>query len=109
MFVSLFVLTIYSEKEDKVYLIKDITKLKNIFESKDILKIGYKQKKDYILLKQIGVQTKNLMFDIEIAGYLLNSNINKYTLEYLSEEYLKLDIATYLKNTEPEEKQLTIF
>ena len=49
------------------------------------------------------------MFDIEIAGYLLNSNINKYTLEYLSEEYLKLDIATYLKNTEPEEKQLTIF
>ena len=102
-------ITIYSEKEDKVYLIKDITKLKNIFESKDILKIGYKQKKDYILLKQIGVQTKNLMFDIEIAGYLLNSNINKYTLEYLSEEYLKLDIATYLKNTEPEEKQLTIF
>ena len=55
------------------------------------------------------MQTKNLMFDIEIAGYLLNSNINKYTLEYLSEEYLKLDIATYLKNTEPEEKQLTIF
>ena len=102
-------ITIYSEKEDKVYLVKDITKLKNIFENKDIVKIGYKQKKDYILLKQIGIQTKNLMFDIEIAGYLLNSNINKYTLEYLSEEYLKLDVTTYLKNTEPEQKQLTLF
>ena len=102
-------ITIYSEKEDKVYLVKDITKLKNIFENKDILKIGYKQKKDYILLKQIGIQTKNLMFDIEIAGYLLNSNINKYSLEYLSEEYLKLDVTTYLKNTEPEQKQLTLF
>ena len=102
-------ITIYSEKEDKVYLVKDMTKLKNIFENKDIVKIGYKQKKDYILLKQIGIQTKNLMFDIEIAGYLLNSNINKYTLEYLSEEYLKLDVTTYLKNTEPEQKQLTLF
>lgn len=49
------------------------------------------------------------MFDIEIAGYILNSNINKYTLEYLSEEYLKIDVATYLKNNEPEEKQLTLF
>ena len=102
-------ITIYSEKEDKVYLVKDITKLKNIFENKDIVKIGYKQKKDYILLKQIGIQTKNLMFDIEIAGYLLNSNINKYSLEYLAEEYLKLDVTTYLKNTEPEQKQLTLF
>ena len=102
-------ITIYSEKEDKVYLVKDMTKLKNIFENKDIVKIGYKQKKDYILLKQIGIQTKNLMFDIEIAGYLLNSNINKYSLEYLAEEYLKLDVTTYLKNTEPEQKQLTLF
>ena len=49
------------------------------------------------------------MFDIEIAGYLLNSNISKYTIEYLAEEYLKIDLATYLKNEEPQEKQLTLF
>ena len=63
-----------------------------LFEDKKILKIGYKQKKDYILLKQIGIIPQNLMFDIEIAGYLLNSNINKYSIEYLASEYLNLDM-----------------
>ena len=32
------------------------------------------------------------MFDVSIAGYILNSNINKYTIEYLANEYLKFDI-----------------
>jgi len=36
------------------------------------------------------------MFYIEIAGYLLNSNISKYTIEYLAQEYLQIDIADYL-------------
>ena len=101
-------ITIYSEKENKAYLIKP-QDIKAIFEDEEILKIGYKQKIDYILLKQEGITPKNLMFDIEIAGYLLNSNISKYTIEYLAEEYLKIDLATYLKNEEPQEKQLTLF
>lgn len=102
-------ITVYSEKANKAYLIKDIKALQEIFENINILKIGYKQKQDYILLKQIGIQPTNLMFDIEIAGYLLNSNINKYTIDYLSNEYLKIDISTYLENTEQQEKQLTFF
>ena len=101
-------ITVYSEKENKAYLIKP-QDIKAIFEDEEILKIGYKQKIDYILLKQEGITPKNLMFDIEIAGYLLNSNISKYTIEYLAEEYLKIDLATYLKNEEPQEKQLTLF
>lgn len=83
-------ITIYLEKENKAYFIKDILLFKKIFENKEILKIGYKQKKDYILLKQIGIAVRNLMFDIEIAGYILNSNISKYTIEYLSNEYLRI-------------------
>ena len=102
-------ITLYSEEANTAYLLKDIQKLKNIFEDAEILKIGYKQKQDYILLKQIGINPNNLMFDIEIAGYLLNSNITKYTIEYLSEEYLNIDVATYLKKDEPQEKQLTLF
>ena len=102
-------ITLYSEEANTAYLLKDIQKLKNIFEDAEILKIGYKQKQDYILLKQIGINPNNLMFDIEIAGYLLNSNITKYTIEYLSEEYLNIDVATYLKKDEPQEKQLTFF
>lgn len=106
---SIEAITIYSEKNNKSYLIKNAIILKDIFENEKILKVGYKQKRDYILLKQIGVEPKNFMFDIEIAGYLLNSNINKYTIEYLSEEYLKLDVVAYLRENEPEEKQLTLF
>ena len=101
-------ITIYSEKDNKAYLIKNIETLKPIFENKEILKISYKQKRDYILLKQIGIEPHNLMFDVEIAGYLLNSNISKYTIEYLSEEYLKVNIDALIKE-EPQEKQLTLF
>jgi len=100
---------VYRESDEKPYYIKDIIKVKEIFESKDVLKIGYKQKKDYILLKEIGIEPENLMFDIEIAGYLLNSTINKYTIEYLAEEYLKKDINTFMKSEELQEKQLTLF
>ena len=102
-------ITIYSEKDNKAYLIKNIETLKPIFENKEILKISYKQKRDYILLKQIGIEPHNLMFDVEIAGYLLNSNISKYTIEYLSEEYLKVNTDALIKEEEPQEKQLTLF
>ena len=102
-------ITIYSEKDNKTYLIKNIETLKPIFENKEILKISYKQKRDYILLKQIGIEPHNLMFDVEIAGYLLNSNISKYTIEYLSEEYLKVNTDALIKEEEPQEKQLTLF
>ena len=102
-------ITVFSIKDNTAYLIKDIEELRDIFENKEILKIGYKQKKDYILLKQIGIIPQNLMFDIEIAGYLLNSNINKYSIEYLASEYLNLDISKYLEEDEPEEKQMSLF
>ena len=103
-------ITVYSEEKETAYLITDIEKLRRVFESRDILKVGYKQKKDYILLKQKGINTHNLMFDIEIAGYILNSNMSKYTIEYLADEYLKIDLLTYLKNEEEQEnKQLTLF
>lgn len=101
--------TIYSEKDNKAYLVKNIETLKPIFENEEILKISYKQKRDYILLKQIGIEPHNLMFDVEIAGYLLNSNISKYTIEYLSEEYLKVNTDALIKEEEPQEKQLTLF
>lgn len=83
-------ITVYLESDKKAYYIKDIQFFKEIFENTEILKIGYKQKEDYILLKQAKINAKNLMFDIELAGYILNSTINKYTIEYLSNEYLRI-------------------
>jgi len=83
-------IVVYSEKEEKSFLIENINVFKDIFEKNEILKIGYKQKEDYILLKQVGINPTNLMFDIEIAGYILNSTISKYSIEYLSNEYLRI-------------------
>ena len=89
---------VFSEKDNKSYCIENILEFKDIFEDESILKCGYKQKEDYILLKQLGIDGKNLMFDTQIAGYILNSNINKYGVEYLANEYLNFDIDKYISD-----------
>ncbi len=102
--------------KDTVYYLKMnnefLPVLKEIFENSNIEKIGYKQKGDYILLKQIGINITNLKFDVEIAGYILNSINAKYSIEDLSLKYLDFDIDEYLtitgKKTE-ENNQLTLF
>ena len=86
--------------QDKVYSIdfeKDKELIKKIFENVEILKCGYEQKLDYILLKQSGIEPKNIMFDVKIAAYLLNSSSNQYDLEELSNTYLDLNISSLLK------------
>lgn len=103
---------IYSKEMNKAYYINDLYEFKEIFESKDILKCGYKQKEQYMLLWKNNIDAKNLMFDISIAGYILNSNINKYTIEYLANEYLSFDVNEYLSNeetTEEKTNQINLF
>ncbi len=104
---------IYIESLEKVFCIDDINIIKEWFEDETILKIGYKQKIDYILLKQQGVKPANMMFDIEIAAYLLNSTITKYTLEYLALEYVAFDVNEYLNkfniNLDSNQKQMNLF
>lgn len=89
-------IAIYSSKNDEVYYIKDIQKILELFENPEIGKYGYKQKEDYVLLKQLGIKPNSFVFDAEIAGYLLNSTTNKYNINYLSLEYLNFDIDEYL-------------
>ena len=101
---------IYSPKTNKCFSIENIQDFKDIFEDKNILKCSYKQKEEFIILWNKGIEAKNLMFDIAIAGYILNSNINKYTIEYLSNEYINFDISEYLSNTEEAgTEQITLF
>ncbi len=103
---------IYNTKENKCYTVNDINTFKDIFEDENILKISYKQKEQYIYLWKNGINPKNLMFDVEIASYILNSNINKYTIEYLANEYLNLDINKYFENlgiTNNKPEQITLF
>ena len=101
---------LYIESKNKVYSISNIKELAELFENENILKIGFKQKQDYIQLKEIGINPKNVMFDIEIAAYLLNSNVNKYTVEYLANQYLNLDLEEYLKDSkESSNTQINLF
>ena len=71
-----------------------------------------KQKEQYIMLWRNNIDAKNLMFDISIAGYILNSNINKYSIEYLANEYLSFDIDEYLSKAgiiEEKTNQINLF
>ena len=88
---------------------KYLKELKEIFENKDIKKIGYKMKADYILLKEQDIELKNLHFDVEVAGYLLDSSIGKYSLESLAEKYLKIDLNSLINANEKKEVQLNLF
>ncbi len=81
--------------------------LKKIFENENILKVGYEQKQDYILLKQVGIEPKNMMYDVKIASYLLNSNSNQYKIKDLAFDYLNLDLDGF--ETEKNEEQTSFF
>ena len=103
-------ITVYSSKENICYYIplenNKIQLFKGIFENKEIKKISYKQKSDYILLKENNIDVSGFYYDIEIAAYILNPTENKYNLEKLATDYLKLDINEYNKK---EDKQINLF
>ena len=103
-------ITLYNKKNNIYSFISleenGINLFKNIFENKEIKKISYKQKLDYILLKESNINVSGFYYDIEIAAYILNPTENKYNLEKLAIDYLKLDINEYNKK---EEKQINLF
>lgn len=103
-------MNIYSKTEKKVYQVKfDGAVFKEIFEEKNILKCGYQIKEDYILLKQAGIQPRNMMFDSRIAMYLLNSGTNLYSLEEIAKQHLGLEVEAYCHQTEQENVQTSFF
>ena len=97
----------YSFKNDINTFIKNF---KEIFEDKNMNKISFKEKEQYILLRQIGIDAVGFNFDIEVAAYLLNPTKSKYKLEELAQEYLKVsfDDLDNSENTNNNE-QMTLF
>lgn len=100
-------ISIYIKDENKVYNYKvsNILELKDIFESEDVLKCSYDLKDIYILCEEAGINPKNFMFDIRIAGYLLNSTTNQYSISDLMNEYLGIDINV----DDGKQEQLNLF
>lgn len=105
-------ISIYSKKTSKVYYIlvnNNLEKFKEIFESTEIVKCGYELKEDIILLKQIGIEAKNMNFDIKIAAYILNSVTNQYSIKTLADTYLNINIDDYLVSNKENENQMSLF
>ena len=101
---------IYNPAKNKVYSSKfNKDKFKDVFESKEIMKISNRLKEDYILLKQEGINSENMMFDTKIAAYVLNATSNAYSLEEIARQYLDLDITEYSVDEEKKEVQTSLF
>ena len=83
---------------------------KEIFESKEISKIGIDLGKIYILLKQEDINLKGIKFDCSIAAYILNPTNNKLKIDDLAEQFLEIDVKNILtEKTTKEEKKINLF
>lgn len=82
--------------------------LKEIFEDKEIAKIGIDLGRAYILLKQENIDLKGIKYDISIAGYILNPTNSKFDIENLAEEYLNININKIFEN-DLQNKQMNLF
>ena len=101
----------------KAYYTDNISEkdLRNIFET-GVLKISHDEKKDYLKLKSKNIDSKNLMFDLTIAAYLLDPARSTYKLEDLileklgvlvdkKEEGAQLTLAGFGEETEKNNKE----
>ena len=104
-------ITIYCISEKICYYIKlneqNLCLFKEVLEDRDIQKIGYKQKEDYILLKENNINVAGLRYDIEIAAYIISPTENKYNIEKLAIDFLKLNINN--NNSKNEDAQINLF
>ena len=78
--------------------------LKEIFENKEIAKIGYKLSEDYVLFRENGIKMNNIIYDVEVAGYDINPSNVKHKLQEIAIQYLDKDIQELIP-----EKQMNLF
>ena len=85
--------------------------LKEIFEDDKIEKYGFEMNYTYIILKELGINPKNLKFDVSVAAYILNPTEGKYPINKLLEDYLNINEEKYLesKDVHMETKQISLF
>ena len=84
---------------EKAYYKKNPLKedLEKIFAS-DVLKIGFKEKEMYLKLKQMDIIPNNLMFDLEIAAYIMNPSKTTYKLDDIIMEELNIIVENKTSN-----------
>ena len=113
-------INIYNPENNKVYYIKIknldefLDTFKIVLEDESVLKYGFSMNEDYVLLMEHNVCLSKIVFDAEIAGYVLNPT-GKATMQNLSVEYLDIDVDSFVinnnKTTEnsSENEQMNLF
>lgn len=81
-------------EEKKLDIELALGSLKEIFEDKEIKKIGQNVKYDYIVLANYGIRVKGIIFDTMVASYLLNPSKPNHNLDDISFEYLSHKMTT---------------
>ncbi|MCX5680164.1 MAG: DNA polymerase I [Candidatus Omnitrophica bacterium] len=71
-----------------------LARLKPIFESDRIKKIGQNIKYEYIVLSNYGIRLRGISFDTMVASYLLNPSKPNHNLEDISFDYLNHKMTT---------------
>ena len=106
-------ISIYNIEKNVIYYAKtNEEQIKKIFESENIEKYGHNLIEDYVILRQNGIMFKNMVFDIEIAAYLVNPTNSKYNISILANQYLNIDMNDYLEKMgidKNQNKQITLF
>ena len=98
-------INIYQKDENKVYSVKFSSNVfKSVFENPEVEKNGHELKRDYILLKQVGITMENLKYDAKIAAYLLNAVTNAYKISDIASEHLDIDLSALGTGEEKEEE-----
>lgn len=67
--------------------------IKDVLENGNIQKISHCSKSHIVYLKEKGIEFKGLKYDTEIAGYILDSSLNNYTIENLFLRIFEKDIS----------------
>ena len=108
-------ISIFNSSENEAYYIdikndEKIQELKEIFENDKILKIGIDLGRVYILLRQEGIDFKEINYDASIAAYILNPTNNKLKLIDLAEQYLEIDVNEILGDSKSSNvEQINLF
>ncbi|MFA7157099.1 MAG: DNA polymerase I [Bacilli bacterium] len=93
----------YSMNKEYMTLDKFKKYFKDIFENKDIHKIGYDTKRDYIFLYGIDIHFEDIFFDILIADYLVESTRTKFYLKDMIKQYSGIVLKKDEKTTNSEQ------
>lgn len=104
----------YEKDENKTYYFENINdnifyeQIKDIFEDKNIKKIGYDIKEDYVLLLENGIKIENIYYDNKISCYDIDpvENSGNKKLTEMAEKYLDFDEDSIKINSG---KQISLF